>query len=327
MTHDASRFFNFASSSCSTITGRVITIPARLSCTLKSDQSSSHMRDVAHMQPHQSQMTENSCEAKCASANCRVSPNQRQHRQDLDFTYWSSTPSVAASLRGPWISWCWSNASDPDSQGIRERRSSRVDMTERILALKIGRGGSNLSSIGHNSFELDGFDVHVERVGREDAVMKPSRTNRIVMNVIKPYCKIRQNADENLDRLSVLDAFVLCLFSERRPNFSRRLLVSTSISSPVAFGSILALTTSTSFVMPPHMNQPSQTLPPMELPRMLSAMTSATRVRRQAFSRSSVGSSTARAPCTKSCLYSASCSCCSVAVEGTAALGTGESAG
>lgn len=272
-------------------------------------------------------MTEISCGPKCASANCRGPTNQRQHRKDLDFTYWSSMPLVAASPRGPWISWCWSNASDPDSQGIRERRSRTVDMTEKNFELRIGRGGSSLSSIGHDSFELDGFDVHVVRFGREDAVMKPSRTKRIVMNVMKPYCKIRQNADENMDRLSFLDASLLRLLSERRPNFSRRLLVSTSISAPVAFGSILALTTSTSFVMPPHINQPSQTFPPMELPRILSAMTSATRVRRQAFSMSSVGSSTARAPCTKSCLYSASWSCCSVAVDGTAGLGTGESAG
>ena len=157
--------------------------------------------------------------------------------------------------------------------------------------------------------------------------MKPIMTKRIVTTVRKPYCKIRQNMDEKVDRLSSLLASLLSPFSERRPNFSRRLRVSTSIASPVAFGSILALTTSTSLVMAPHMNQPSQTLPPIELPRMLSAITSATRVRRQAFSRSSVGSSTASAPCTKSCLYSVSCSCCSVVVDGTAGLGTGESAG
>ncbi len=282
------------------------------------------------MHPHRSQMTENSCGLKCGSANCRgcTDPtNQRQRRTDLDFTYWSRMPSVAASPKGPWISWCWSNASDPDSQGIRERRSSRIEMTERILELSIGRGASIFSSIGQDSFELDNLDVHVERIGREDAVMRPSITKRIVMNVKKPYCKIRQNADENVDRLSLSLGASLWLFSDRRPNFSRRLLVSTSISSPVAFGSILALITSTSLVMPPHMNQPSQTLPPTELARMLSAMTSATRVRRHAFSRSSVGSSTASAPCTKSCLYSASCSCCSVTVDARAKSGTGESAG
>lgn len=285
------------------------------------------MRGVATCNHTRSQMTEFSCGPKCASANCRGLTNQRQQRKDLDFTYWSSIPLVAASPRGPWISWCWSNASDPDSQGIRERRSRIVDITEKTFELRIGRGGSNFSSIGHDSFTLDGFDVHVVRFGREDAVMKPSKTKRTVINVMKPYCKIRQNADENVDRLSIWNASLLRLFSERRPNFSRRLLVSTSISSPVAFGSILALTTSTSFVMPPHTNQSSQTFPPMELPRILSAMTSATRVRRQAFSMSSVGSRTARAPCTKSCLYSASCSCCSMAVDGTAGFGTGESAG
>ena len=257
------------------------------------------------MQPYQSQMTESSCGLKCASANCselQGSTHQRQRRRDLHCTYWSSMPFVAASPKGPWISWCWSNARDPESHGIRERRSSRTEMTESILELNIGRGASLCSSIGHDSLEPDVLEVHVERIGREDAVMKPSITERIVINVKKPYCKIRQNADEKVDRLSSVLAFLLCPFSERSPNFSRRLLVSTSISSPLAFGSILALATSTSLVMPPHMNHPSQTLPPKELPRILSAMTSATRVRRHAFSRSSVGSSTASAPCTKSCL-------------------------
>lgn len=202
-----------------------------------------------------------------------------------------------------------------------------MGMTDRILKLNIGRGGSLLSSIGHRSREPDILEVNVERIGLEDAVTKPSMTKRIVMNVMKPYCKIRQNMDENGDRLSSFLASLLSSLSERRPNFSRRLRVSISIFSPVAFGSILALTTSTSLMMPPHMNQPSQTLPPIEFPRMLSAMTSATRVRRHAFSRSSVGSSTASAPCTKSCLYSASCSRCSVAADGTAGSGTGESAG
>ena len=253
--------------------------------------------------------------------------NQRQRRRDLYCTYWSRMPLVAASPRGPWISWCWSNARDPDSQGIRVRRSSTTEMTERIFSVSIGRAISFPSSFGLDSLEPDVFGVHGERIGREDAVMTPRITKRIVMNVKKPYCKIRQNADENVDRLFSLLASLLWRFSERRPNFSRRLLVSTSISSPVAFGSILALTTSTSLVMPPHMNQPSQTLPPTELPRMLSAMTSATRVRRHAFSRSSVGSRTASAPCTKSCLYCASCSCCSVAVDGAVVSGTGESAG
>ena len=255
------------------------------------------------------------------------STDQRQRRRDSHLTYWSSMPSVAASPRGPWISWCWSNASDPESQGFRERRSSTTEMSEKILKPSIGRGASILPSIGDASLKLDVLDVGVERIGREDAVMKPSMTKRIVTNVKKLYCKIRQNADENMDRLSSFLASLLCLVSERRPNFSRRLLVSTSISSPVAVGSILALTASTSLVMPPHMNQPSQTLPPMELPRMLSAMTSATRVRRHAFSRSSVGSSTASAPCTNSCLYSASCSCCLVTFDGSAGSSTGESAG
>lgn len=286
------------------------------------------MRVSPIMQPHSSQMTENACGFKCSSAIFQGSlMHQRQLRRDLDVTYWSIIPSVAASPSAPWISWCWSNASDPDSQGIRERRSSRTGIIERILKLSIGRGASLLSSIGHGSLEPTAFDVHDERIGREDAVMKPRMTKRIVTNVKKPYCKIRQNADENVDRLSSLLASLFSPFSEMRPNFSRRLLVSTSISSPVAFGSILALTPSTSLVMPSHMNQPSQTLPPSELPRMLSAITSATRVLRHAFSRSSVGSSTASAPCTKRCLYSASCSCCSVAVEGRAASGTGESAG
>ena len=282
---------------------------------------------IARMQPHPSQMTENSCGLICGSAICRGPRNQRQRRRDLHLTYWSSMPSVAASPSGPWISWCWTNAKDPDSHGIRKRRSSKIGMTERILKLNIGRGGSVPSSIGHGSLKPDIFDVHVERIGLEDAVMKPSMTKRIVMNVKKLYCKIRQNADENLDGLSSLLASLLSLFSERRPNFSRRLLVSTSSSSPVAFGSTFVLIASTNFVTPLHMNQPSQTLPPIELPRMLSAITSATRVRKQAFSRSSVGSNTARAPCTRSCLYAASCSCCSIAADRTAGSGTGESAG
>ena len=279
------------------------------------------------MQPHPSQMTENSCGLACASANCRGPRNQRQRRRDLHQTYWSRMPSVAASPRGPWISWCWSNAKDPDSQGIRERRSSRTGMMESTLKLSIGRGTSLFSSSGHDSLDPDVFHVHVERIGLDDAVMKPRMTKRIVMKVMKPYCKIRQNADENVERLSSVRTFLLSPFSERRPNFSRRLRVSTSISFPVDFGSILSLTTSISLVMPAQMNQPSQTLPPIEFPRMLSAITSATRVRRHAFSRSSVGRSTASAPCTNSCLYSASCSCCSVAVDGTAGSGTGESAG
>ena len=272
-------------------------------------------------------MTENSCGPICGSANCRGPRSQRGYRTGLDFTYWSNMPSVAASPKGPWISWSWSNARNPFNHGIRERRSSKIGMIERILKLSIGRGGSLLWSIGPASLDPIVFDVQVERFGREDAVTKPSTTKRIVMNVRKPYCKIRQNMDETVDRLSSFLTSLVSPFSERRPNFSSRLRVSTSISCPVVFGSILALTASTSLVMPPHMNQPSQTLPPMELPRMLSAMTSATRVRRHAFSRSSVGSSTASALCTKSCLYSASCSCCSVAVDRTAESGTGESAG
>lgn len=74
-------------------------------------------------------------------------------------------------------------------------------MTERILKLSIGRGGPCLSSIGQDSLELGVLGVHVERIGRDDAVMKPSIIKRIVMNVKKPYCNIRQNADENTDRL------------------------------------------------------------------------------------------------------------------------------
>lgn len=272
-------------------------------------------------------MTENSCGPICGSANCRGPRSQRKRRTGLDLTYWSNTPSVAASPKGPWISCSWSNARDPDNHGIRERRSSKVGMTERILKLSIGRGGSLLLSIGPASLDPNVFDVQVERFGREDAVTKPSITKRIVMNVKKPYCKICQNTVENVDHPSSFLGSLVSPFSERSPNFSSRLRVPTSISCPVFFGSILALTASTSLVMLSQINQPSQTLPPIELPRMLSAMTSATRVRRHAFSRSSVGSSTASALCTKSCLYSASCSCCSVAVDGTAESGTGESAG
>lgn len=150
--------------------------------------------------------------------------------------------------------------------------------------------------MGEDSVELELCAADTERDGSEYDALNPRMMNRSEMKARYPYCKTRQKIDENADRLTSSLARLSLLLSARRPNFSSRLLVSTSICSPVALGSIFALTTSTSLVILPQMNQSSQTFPPIDLPKMLSEITSATSVRRQAFSRSSVGSRTARAP-------------------------------
>ena len=80
-------------------------------------------------------------------------------------------------------------------------------------------------------------------------------------------------------------------------------------------------------VMPSHSSQPSQALPLIPFPRIISAKISATRARRHPFLRSSMGSRTARTPCTSSWRHADSFSRCSMTVDGTDSSGTGESAG
>lgn len=133
------------------------------------------------------------------------------------------------------------------------------------------------------------------------------------------------------DRPDVLPRSMSCLLlmvlSDSSPNFSNRLLPSDSIWYPVTLGLWRALTVSVILVIPSHISQPSHALLPMPLPRIISPMTSATRVRRQLFPRSSVGKRTASAPCMSSCRYAPSFCDCSSAVLSTSTPGAGENAG
>ena len=79
--------------------------------------------------------------------------------------------------------------------------------------------------------------------------------------------------------------------------------------------------------MPSHMKYPLESLLPIAFPRIDSATTSATSVRKQALSKSSVGKRMASALWTSNCLYCASRSDCSVTVDGIEGSGTGDSAG
>lgn len=101
-------------------------------------------------------------------------------------TYWSIMPSVAPTRRAPWIRWWWSNASDPDNQGMRRGRSRRIENSGSTLKLRIGRAWRDIStvpSIGAFSPVLPVFDVVVERKGREYAAEKPTMTNLMARNV------------------------------------------------------------------------------------------------------------------------------------------------
>ena len=229
--------------------------------------------------------------------------SQREHRNETLVTYLSNMPSVAPTLR-MLVAWYWAKQRDPLSHGIRSDRSRRWPMREKILYERIGRLA--VFWMAERPWMTSGSvvpDTVGERGGREDAVARPRMMKRTVINAKYPYWSKRQNTSDTTDDL------LWCAFnfdssfvSVSSPNFSNRLLVSTSISSPVALAPTRALTLSTILVMPSQINQPSQALPPTPLPNIISPMMSATRVRRQAFPRSSVGSSTARTPCTSSCL-------------------------
>ena len=117
--------------------------------------------------------------------------------------------------------------------------------------------------------------------------------------------------------------------TDNRPNFSSRLRASVSSCSPVVFGSMCALTIATTRVILCWRNQPSFIFSETTRPRMRSAMMSLTSVRKQTFSRSSVGSTLASTLCTRSCRYNASFSSCvdRTDVSYLAAFGTAVRAG
>lgn len=190
------------------------------------------------------------------------------------------------------------------------------EMRAKILNLIRGRGGLG----GWKDFAIGDvavvLDIDDERRRRLDAAMELRIRKRTMTKLRYAYWSTRQKTLEKVDRKPLLGGLVASPLSDNRPNLSKRLRVSTSISSAVVFGSIRALTKSMILLILPQMKYPSESLPPIALPRIVSATTSATSVRKQASPRSSVSRRMASALWTSSCLYCVSCSHCSVTLDG-----------
>lgn len=162
------------------------------------------------MQTPPGQVTRISCE----SGNKRKGATTNESAEgSWTVTYWLRSPLVAPTLRGPWISWCWRRASEPDSQGIRRGTLRTTEISEKTLKFRIARGGvggSTVFAIGGVSSPSALFSADDDG-GRdcENVATRPRITKRSVRNVIYPYWRMRQNSFECMDRRESLLGCVL----------------------------------------------------------------------------------------------------------------------
>lgn len=143
------------------------------------------------MQTPPGQVTRISCE----SGNKRKGATTNESAEaKWTATYWLRSPLVAPTFQGPSISWCWTSASKPDSQGIRRGTLRRTEISEKTWKFRMGRGGrggrggSTIVAIGGVSTPSAMFSADDDgcRDG-ETVATRPTITKRSVRKVRYPY--------------------------------------------------------------------------------------------------------------------------------------------
>lgn len=242
-------------------------------------------------------------------------------------------PSVSPILPGPVIAPHWRRDNVALSHGMRVSVSSKVETHDHSFILRIGRlsgwaraqgnasefiGGSE-SSLGN--VKPVGFLVGGIRDGNEDEVAIAINIARTAANARNKYWRISQKyfcIDFPKFEVLVLPALISNKFGLVISEFD------LSIRTwALAFGSRACITSAT-FIIPSHNSHGSQALPPIPLPSIISEKIWPTRDVKQSFSRSSVGSRTAKTPLIINCLYAASLFDWLLIVSGSSSSGTGD---
>lgn len=223
------------------------------------------------------------------------------------------------------------------SHGMRISRSSRLEAQDQTFIFRMGcfNGGWSLGIVSTfvmlgdsiPSFEFAEpviFFVDIVREGRDDDEAMVIMINRIAVNAKNTDWRTSQH-DFCIDS-PIVQVFV---FPQVISTFLESKTSELDVSRqawPFDFGR-LAWTTSTIFVIPSQSSHGSDAFPPIPPPSIISENIWPTSVVRQSFSKSSVGSRTAKSPSTSNCLYAASLSIWDWTSGLFLGLGTGESAG
>jgi len=103
---------------------------------------------------------------------------QRDCRNRILLTYLSKRPPVAPRLIGRLTKWCCKRQSAPTSQGVRSDRSSRMEMSEKILKLRIGRFQLSAVALVVDAGSSSLLYVLAGAAPREYAAKRPTLTKR-----------------------------------------------------------------------------------------------------------------------------------------------------